>query len=315
MSDPIRIDSHVHIFQEAAEGTAAKENYEIWEYGAQEQVAISALPGTVDDLLGAMAKAHIERAVAVNIWVPDEEREGILAGLPASLDEAERNQALARWEAGVRDRFMDFNRWGCRVAREHPEVISYVCVDPMLLPGEDGAAHLRDMVDNEGARGLKLHGPVHGVAMGDERLGPSYQVCRDAGLPVIGHSGPDRGGRGVADPRAFAAALEAFPEVTFVLAHMGGATWSQALEIAETHANAYFDCCEIIEWTHSENGPSDAQLGQLIKDIGPERVMMGSDFPWYDLDHTVDRVMELPVLSNEEKHGILGANAVRILGL
>ena len=43
--------------------------------------------------------------------------------------------------------------------------------------------------------------------------------------------------------------------------------------------------------------------------------MMGSDFPWYDLDHTVERIMELPVLSNEEKEGILGANAVRILGL
>ena len=42
---------------------------------------------------------------------------------------------------------------------------------------------------------------------------------------------------------------------------------------------------------------------------------MGSDFPWYDLDHTVDRVMELPLLSREEKEGIMGANAVRILDM
>ena len=53
----------------------------------------------------------------------------------------------------------------------------------------------------------------------------------------------------------------------------------------------------------------------MIRNVGPHRVMMGSDFPWYDLDHTVDRVMSLPVLSEEEKSGILGSNAVRILGL
>ena len=41
--------------------------------------------------------------------------------------------------------------------------------------------------------------------------------------------------------------------------------------------------------------------------------MMGTDFPWYDLDHSVDRIMELPVLSSEEKGAMLGANAERIL--
>ena len=43
--------------------------------------------------------------------------------------------------------------------------------------------------------------------------------------------------------------------------------------------------------------------------------MMGSDFPWYDLDDTSERVMELPLLSKEEKESILGANAVRLLSL
>ena len=43
--------------------------------------------------------------------------------------------------------------------------------------------------------------------------------------------------------------------------------------------------------------------------------MLGTDFPWYDLDHTVELVMDLPVLAGEEKEAILGANAIRILGL
>ena len=151
--------------------------------------------------------------------------------------------------------------------------------------------------------------------MSDERMWPVYRTCQELGIPVIGHSGPDRFGGHFAEPQAYAGMLGEFPQLKVVLAHLGGGTWQQAPEIAQAFPNAYFDCCEVIEWTGGTNAPSDQQLGQLIKDIGPDRVMMGSDFPWYDLDHTVERVMELPALSQEEKEGMLGANAIRILGL
>ena len=78
---------------------------------------------------------------------------------------------------------------------------------------------------------------------------------------------------------------------------------------------ATFDLCEIIEWTGAPNAPTDDDLGTLIADIGPERVTMGSDYPWYDLAHTVERVMSVPGLSEEQREGILGANAARLLDL
>jgi len=100
-----------------------------------------------------------------------------------------------------------------------------------------------------------------------------------------------------------------------VLAHLGGGQWRQTLELAQGFPSLVFDLCEIVEWTGAPNAPTAEQLGQLIADIGPERVMLGTDFPWYDLDHTVELVLDLPVLSAEQKEAILGANAVRILGL
>jgi predicted TIM-barrel fold metal-dependent hydrolase len=315
MAEPIKIDSHVHIFPTAAEGQGSKDAYEIWEYGAQDSVHFSDLAGTVAEIEGAMAEAGISRAIAVNLFLANEERQAYRARLPEEMDEERRRAALSEFEARLGESLKAFNRWACRVAREHPSIVAYVGADVTLMPGEEGAAHLRDLVENEGARGVKLHGPAQGFFMGDERLWPIYAACRDLGAPVIAHSGPDTGGRGFAEPRAFGAVLEAFPELPIVLAHMGGATWAQAREVAATYPNAYFDCCEIIEWTHSDNGPSDQELAALIQDIGPQRVMMGSDYPWYDLDHTVERVMELPLLSQEEKEGILGANAVKILSL
>jgi predicted TIM-barrel fold metal-dependent hydrolase len=43
--------------------------------------------------------------------------------------------------------------------------------------------------------------------------------------------------------------------------------------------------------------------------------MMGTDFPWYGLDDTVEHVSRLPLLSREEKAAILGANAARLFRL
>lgn len=315
MSDPIRIDSHVHIYQSAEEGIAAKEGYEIWEYGKQDEVAFCDVPGTVDDLVESMKKSSMDKVVIVNLYVADEQRAIYRKALPPNLGQGEREKAEGDIEARVREELFAFNRWACDVARDHAGIFPYVCADVLLFSADENAAHIRDLAENEGARGVKLHGPAERFFMGDERLWPTYSVCRELGLPVIGHSGPDLEGKGFAEPRAFGAVLKAFPEVPIVLAHMGGATWQQAQEIAETYDNAFFDCCEIIEWTRSENGPTERQLAQLIRDIGANRVMMGSDFPWYDLDQTVDRVMSLPVLSMEEKEGIVGANADRILGL
>ncbi len=315
MAEPIKVDSHVHIYRSVEEGEAEKGGYEVWEYGPQEEVQVSALSGTLEEILAAMASSGMDRVIAVNLYIAAEQRAKLVAQLPDGLAGAERDKALREIEAKVLEDMKAFNRWGCQIAREHPAIATLVAADVTLLAGEAAARHLREMVEQEGARGVKLHGAACGFAMGDERLWPVYAACQDLGVPVVAHSGPDRGGRGFAEPRAFAEALTAFPEARIVLAHLGGATWDQALEIAERFPNAYFDCCEIIEWTRSEKGPSDEQLVRLIRDIGSERVMMGSDYPWYDLDQTIESVMRLPSLSAEEKAGILGANAVRILGL
>ena len=171
------------------------------------------------------------------------------------------------------------------------------------------------MVENHVAAGVKLHGAYQDFDMSDERLWPTYQACEELNVPIFAHSGPDRKSRGFAEPRAFAKMLDSFPQLRVVIAHLGGGSWIQTLDIANAYPNTFFDCCEIVAWTQSENGPTEQELAQLIRDIGSSRVMMGSDFPWYDLDYSIDRVFSLPILSMEEKERIIGANAVDILGL
>lgn len=43
--------------------------------------------------------------------------------------------------------------------------------------------------------------------------------------------------------------------------------------------------------------------------------MMGSDFPWYDLDTTVEQVRRIPGLSNADRDKITDLNAAEFLGI
>jgi len=100
-----------------------------------------------------------------------------------------------------------------------------------------------------------------------------------------------------------------------VLAHLGGGAWRQTAAFADAFPRVSFDLCEIIAWTGAREAPSTNELAKLILEVGPQRVMLGTDFPWYDLGDTANRVMDLPLLSHEQKTQMLGANAARILRL
>jgi hypothetical protein len=174
--------------------------------------------------------------------------------------------------------------------------------------------HLREMA-GRGARGVKLHPVVQKFEANDPRMHPVYQTCIEMGLTVLSHTGPARGGEPFAEVPAFAPMLRDFPGLSVVLAHLGGGKWHDTLAIAQAFPNVAFDLSEIIEWTGAPNAPSARELATLIREIGPERIVLGSDYPWYEPARTAELVLALPGLSPAEKNAILGENAARILRL
>ena len=316
MADVLKIDSHLHLYPTKAVGAFEKGDYGIWEYGEKPGVKFSEYDGDLEDTLEAMEAAGVHKAIVVNLFSTRGVMERAVAKMPGRMSTSEREDAIREVEAGYSDNLREFNIGACERVKGHDNLFPYIALDAIAMPGEEGASHLREMVEKHGARGVKLHGPAQGFNMSDERMWPAYSACQEMGIPIVAHSGPDKLGMGYAEPRAFAGMLAAFPDLKVVIAHMGGGTWGQARELAEAYSNAYFDCCEIIEWVGgATNAPGEEEFARLIQDIGPSRVLMGSDFPWYDLDRTIEQVMALPLLSNEEKEGMLGANAERALGL
>jgi predicted TIM-barrel fold metal-dependent hydrolase len=305
----------MHIYPSREYGRRRKSSYQVWEYGEKSDPPFSRYDGAVEDALQAIRESAVDRAVVVNLFAIPIARANALAELSPATDPDARQRVVEEIDATMGERLKASNRAVCDLARLHPELIAFVAADPSALDGRAGQAHLQDMVANRGARGVKLHPILQGFDASDPRMFPIYAACVDLDVPIVAHAGPARSGPQFAEPRAFGGMLAAFPRLRVVLAHLGGGAWQQTAEIARAFPNAYFDCCEILAWIGATNAPDERQFARLIQDVGADRVLLGSDFPWYDLDDSVERIQGLPHLSREEKDAILGANAVRVLGL
>ena len=314
MTDPIKVDAHMHLYPSAESGAWWKAGYEIWEYGSKDGVTFSRYNGTVDDALAAVEQAGFRHGVVVNMLSVDLFREEAVAMLPQDLPPEDRARAVAEIEGSMAERFRAANRWLVDALDLIPRLTPYVGVDPWALEPEQNVEHLREMA-GRGARGIKLHPVAQRFEPDDARMHPVYEACEELGLVVLSHTGSAKGGEAFAEPGAFAGMLAQHPRLKVVLAHLGGGSWHQTLPLARAFPEVAFDLCEIIEWTGAPGAPTDEELARMIREIGPERVLLGTDFPWYDLDRTVELVMALPVLSAGEKEQILGANAVRLLDL
>jgi predicted TIM-barrel fold metal-dependent hydrolase len=295
----------MHLFREAAEGRAVVGEYPIVEYGESEGVRLGTTAGTVDEALASLRAGGVDHGCALNSFelpgypLPPE------GGWPAAPPSAEHAEEL---------RAVD--EWICAVGAEHPEVLPFVTVNPAVLGATEAAVHIATMADDHGARGLKLHTIALRAFPAEPALATAFTACAERALPVVAHCGPDRHGAGWALPGAFAPVLERHPDLPLVLAHLGGAAWREVTELAAAFPSARFDLSEIVSWSGRAPGaPTAVELSALIRAIGADRILMGSDFPWYEPGDVAAAVEELPDLGAEERAAILGGNAAELLGL
>jgi len=59
---------------------------------------------------------------------------------------------------------------------------------------------------------------------------------------------------------------------------------------------------------------NDEDARDLIRTIGPERILFGSDYPWINPKKDIERIKDLDI-SEKDKNLILGGNALRLFNL
>ena len=308
------VDVHVHLYPTKQEGQLAKDSYVIWEYGDDPGVEFATAEGDLEDLTAIYGKGGFTRAIVVHLFDTALARKDAAERLSINSKPAEMDAVQAEIQVAVGEAMLASNRWIAGVAGNDPLIDVLVSVDPTLLTPKEIADHVTDLAQL-GVKGIKLHPVSQGYLPFDSRLHAIYETCSDAGLVVLSHSGPGHHGSASAKPTEFGSVLERWPNLKLVLAHLGGASWQETPALAKAFPQVMFDLSEIIEWSGASSAPTPDLMSMLIKEIGVDRVMMGSDFPWYDPIRTTDRVMGLPGLSTQERSALLGGNAARVFDI
>jgi len=105
--------------------------------------------------------------------------------------------------------------------------------------------------------------------------------------------------------RHYEGALRSFPEVQFVLGHAGARDVADAIPLAERYPNVWLDV----------HGQGVTKLHELIERVGSERLLFGTDWPFYHLAATLAKVLLVTEGRPEVRRAILRGNADRLLGL
>ena len=297
------IDAHIHTYPSPQIGLQAM--------GGINHCGFSGIP---DDSLSVMAKGPISRSVTLNLSPVGEMVDAARAKYPKDMSQEEKEKSEKELIQTMIGRILRRNKWTCDMAKAHSAFIPFISIDAIM----DSESMLKSIDDGValGARGIKLH-PAAGYYYPNNRvLWPAYKKIQDLGLPIISHSGGFVHPRNIvfAQPRHFEDVAINFPKLKLGLAHFGGNFWDETKTLAKKYSNLFFDCSVAISPREGHASLNTEEIVELIRFIGVERVLFGSDFPWYNPMVSLERLLNLP-LSHEEKALILAENAKRILQL
>ncbi len=199
------------------------------------------------------------------------ERLGV-ASLRTAVPSAGMTRALISWRDND---FVD------RVAAALPWLTRLVWVSPDGPTVEDVRARLAG-----GAVGLKLHPAYDRYPADSPWLDPYLRVASDERAPVTVHSGP-----GPADPDLIRRLAERFPSVPFVLYHT-------FLGLPEGRRRASRHAQELPNLHLETSWCASAEVERLIDEVGPDRVVFGSDAAVDGPQHFVQRSPNLEMTEN-----------------
>ncbi len=255
--------------------------------------------GTVVELFSMMHRSQVERTMIVP-WLPAQDLVAEHVGRGVDRDEAV-DLVLGQWRR--------LNRWATDSVAAHPDRLScLVGVDPVLM-GDDGVAKEVAAGLASGACGIKVAPMFIHRRPDDETMEVVWRCARDHGVFVLSQCGASRKAgaeEAWGHPAYFDAVLDAYPTVTVQLAHLGIGAEDDVATLTRRYPNVVADTSMQLE-----TRPPD-ELVAIIRRIGSDRVLFGTNYPLVDQSVCVATFEALP-LTEEERNLIGYENASRLL--
>lgn len=240
--------------------------------------------------LGLMEVTRIYKSHNLDFLIKSMEKQGIDHVVISSLEPLTITENLIKITQNHRDKFSIF----ASVHRNQDNPVEY----------------FKELLATGVVRGLKLHPQVGGYNCGEllDKTKDVLEVAERHNLPVLIHTGHIPTGKlagltGCTDSRAVEPLLAAFPNINFVLAHIGWESWRTMLKLAKQYPKVYVET----SWQPT------SIIRRAVDTLGPERVIFGSDFPLFKQSIAIKQVED--ALSPCEFAAVASANSARLLKL
>jgi len=167
-----------------------------------------------------------------------------------------------------------------------------------------------DRLLEAGVKGVKAVPFLQKFYPDDPRCDHLYESVSERDMILLLHAGkvPEDLPEFFGTPDRFARMVERHPDLKVVLAHLGGYEMWRGVQkhLIPAGENVYFDT------SYVSTRLSSMEMEGLIKEIGANRVLFGTDYPWTDQAEEVELIRGMD-LSRKELDMILEGNAQRLL--
>lgn len=179
-----------------------------------------------------------------------------------------------------------------------------------LHPDNDDIDGILEGIAESGLKGIKLHPEYQSFYIDSKPSLKILRKCEELGLYTLLHAGNDHGCPPPlhCEPHRLKNVLSEVSGRYIIAAHMGGwSMWEESFEhIIGTPI--MIDTCFSLHLLDSKTA------SDMIKSHGAEKVLFGTDWPWYSQAKTYELLSALN-LTEDEKELISGTNARKILGI
>jgi len=146
--------------------------------------------------------------------------------------------------------------------------------------------------------GLKNLTGYSGRGIIDPIYTPFYEYANEHHMPILCHTW---GGGLIKEAEQL---VTEYPDLTLLVGHSFHGAWEEAARLANTYDNLYLELTAVID----EVGP----LELLLRKCGSEKIVFGTDLPWFDTIHGVGYIFSTP-MTDRDRENILFRNGCRIL--
>jgi predicted TIM-barrel fold metal-dependent hydrolase len=159
---------------------------------------------------------------------------------------------------------------------------------------------LEDCVRSFGACAIKIHPALNAVFPDDDGYLPIYEFAQAVEIPVISHGGGNsemlyESAIEYTAPERFLPVLERFGSLRLVVAHLAHPYVDRLVQMATSFPYLYTDLSYVLGADLLDN----TQLQQAVRSFGADRIMFGTDFPYFDPEGSLERLLGAGLSSQE----------------